>query len=191
MRGRQPPGPPPTLHARRLDALWKAGSNPALSDAQRIQTFLTLAALSLRPGHPFTVRVERQDGDELVLEAGVDADAAPLTAGTRAPLVRGTRTELLRTGVVGTWFDIRRKPDIARSPEIEAEGWQAVAGIAFSACASTFTLTFTSPQALASDLESDDRDFIELLATTLAERLQQRWRLQRIEAYEQARVPGE
>ena len=181
--------PPPTLQARRLDALWKAATNPTLSEAQRTQVMLTLGALSLRPGHPFTVRLERVDGDALVLEAGVDAATVPLAPGSRLPVADSPQAELIRINVIRGWYDVRRSPEIARCAEVRAQGWQAVIGMPFQACGAVYTLTFVSPQPLASDFESDDRDFVELLASTLAERIQQRWQNQRIEAFTHSRTP--
>jgi hypothetical protein len=71
----------PGLHARRLDALWKVRSSPALSDGARTAALLTIAAGALRPGHPFTCRLDRSDGDVLITEA-CSSEAPPEPSAT-------------------------------------------------------------------------------------------------------------
>lgn len=60
-------------HARRLEALWRIINNPNLKDEELWHAMLAEAAAAIRPGQPYRGTLGRVQGEELVLEAIVEA----------------------------------------------------------------------------------------------------------------------
>lgn len=175
-----------SLHARRLDALWRISTNPSLDGTQLFQAMLTIGAGALRPGQAFAGRIYRVEDGEIVVEAAVNEylDAAvreTLTlVGGRLPLSETVQREVLLSGTTRSWADLNAEPALAARPGIRRNGWRSIIATPFRAGGSKYTLSFLSHAPTERRFDGDDHSYIEILASLFERHLQQRWQFDRI-----------
>jgi diguanylate cyclase (GGDEF)-like protein/PAS domain S-box-containing protein len=161
-------------HARRLEALLQIASNPRLRESERWTAMLLQGAASIRPGQPFRAMLARVRGDEMVVEAVVDApDHKAGDARTRiGHVVKLSETIYARLlasgGATASWSDIQRSD--AASARVRERGWHALIATTFAAAGSTYILSFASNEVARSEFGAQDSTYIELLGSIFAGR---------------------
>lgn len=177
-------------HAARLEALWRIINNPNLRDEELWQAMLAEAAAAIRPGQPYRGTLGRVQGEELVLEAIVEAPGFGDANYKQSELGAVLRLDATVVGTVlasggGThsWDDIQAS-DLP-APLVRSRGWRSYLTTTFSAGGSTWALTFASSVPSSTPLGPQDHTYIEVLASFFANNLQQRWQFDRIQ-YQQS-----
>jgi diguanylate cyclase (GGDEF)-like protein/PAS domain S-box-containing protein len=159
-------------HARRLEALLQIASNPKLREGERWTAMLQQGAASIRLGQPFRAMLARVRGDELVVEAVVDAPNhkagdARTRIGHIAKLSETIFAEMLASGTAtASWSDIQRTD--SATARVRARGWHALIATTFAAADSTYVLSFASNEVAKSAFGRQDHTYVGILASIFA-----------------------
>ncbi len=173
-----------SMHARRLDALWKI-STAELRDEDMTRALLTLAAAQMRPGMPFAAHIHRVAGNELIVEETVSRDPGdgPLPArGSATALVDSPLLEVVQRRSSHAAPDLRAVPELAGRALVRERRMRSFVGAAFRAGANIFTVSVTSTQALDGTFDADDAHFLETIASLLETLIERRLQRARIHA---------
>lgn len=166
--------------AQRLAALWRIVDDAGTSDAERVQQLLDFSAGALRPSQPFVGLLTHLEEGTVMIDAvalhrgtakGMTA-SAELSPGAPFPFDATVHRRLFAGGKAQGWNDLRRSGDDA--PQTGSLRWQALIGTTFALGAKTTFLVFGSPEPTGErPFSADDYAFVEVLASIIANRLQQ------------------
>lgn len=172
-------------HAERLEALWRAATNPSLRDDDLVQAMLEHGASGIRPGQPFRGLLARIENGGLRLERAARthgfADAADPGSddiGRFVPISDFIGEGSLQAAATRAWDDIQSAGEAP--PLVLAYGWRAVIRTSFTAGASPYLLAFVSTEPAAKPFALEDRAYVEVLASFFSAHFQQRWQSERI-----------
>ncbi len=96
------------------------------------------------------------------------------------PFADSLVAELLRAGKTCAWHDVRAYESLAAIPRVRTMPWRAFVGTPFRVGPTVYFLTFTSPSALLEQFAAEDHAYIEIVASFVASRLQQRAQFERL-----------
>ncbi len=169
-------------HAQHSSTLVKAASELRLDDAERMQALMDRLAASLRAEQPFAALFGVIEGAAVAVLArsGVSAgpsETLPIPVGSRLPLAETIVPELIAEGGVVAWDDLTRTAIPAARPAVRA---QSAIGTAFRVGMRTYVLSFTGERALREPFDASDREYVELLAHIVAQRLRHRDQTERL-----------
>jgi len=171
-------------HARRLEALWRIGNDPNLTDDDKWLAMLSQAATSIWPGQGYRAMLWRIVGERLTLEAVGEAPDCRLTTesmdvGTNVPLSSSIVGLVLdHGGGTRSWDDARKF--VATREFDRAQGVRSCIVTTFGAGAGTWALTFASGRVASRRLGTLENAYIEVLASFFANHVQQRWQFEQI-----------
>ena len=176
-------------HAERLEALWRIASDAGLGEEERWVAMLREAAEAIRAGQGFQAALWRVDGTEMIVEAVTDPSptipgALAMRTGDVVPMEGGVVYQLLSEGG-GTraWDDLHA--GAWASPLARQIGTRSLVATTFTAGGTTWGLSFASTTPSRYPFGSQDKAYIEVLASFFANNVQQRWQFDRI-AYQQS-----
>lgn len=169
-------------HARRLEALWKLASQPALDDDAFLHAVLVASSEGIHPGPQFYGVISHLDGAEIVIDINQECDAidGALARAARLPVAQTLLAELLRAGKTCSWSDVRCEDALAHVPRVRTMPWRAFVGTPFQVGPTVYFLTFTSQAALVEPFSSEDHAYLEIVASFCSSRLQQRVQFERL-----------
>jgi diguanylate cyclase (GGDEF)-like protein len=177
-------------HAERLEALSGIVNNPRLQEEELLVAMLRQGSASIRRDLDYFGVLLRIDGDELVVEAVIDApylgDAARLrwSLGSRIP-VRDTIVGQLVGAQGGARCWGERELDDLSATVVQARRWRSYIATTFVAGGTTHALAFASMRSPKKPFGSQDLAYVDVLASFFANRLQQNWQFDRIQ-YQQS-----
>jgi diguanylate cyclase (GGDEF)-like protein len=174
--------------ARRLTALWRIVNQAGISDNERLQALLDFSTRSIRPDRPFVGLLTHLEEGTVVVDAvslhreavaGMESAAVLLRPGEPFPFDATVHRRLFAGGKAQSWDDLAR-PD-ADAPESGALAWRAILGTTFELGSKRTFLVFGSPQPMTDErFGEDDLAFVDVLASIVANRLQQQLLAERL-----------
>jgi diguanylate cyclase (GGDEF)-like protein len=151
---------------------------------------LQVGAGAIRPGQAYLGTLCRVDGETLHVISEAEAagyerkpGAVSSPVGTVMPLTETFVGVLLDAGGgTRSWEDLEASDAIANPAyaRVRGLGWRALITTTFVAGATTYSLAFTSATPAAKPFGSQDRAFIEVLASFFSAYFQQHWQSTRI-----------
>lgn len=171
--------------AKRLAALWRISTGVSDEGSEPLTTMLAEGAAAMRPGQPFAARLCRVNGDALVVDAAVGRyfagdPAEMLAVGSRVPLAATPHAAVIEADRTFAWDDLLADPAAGTLEGVRRSGWRALLVTPFQVGATTYTLSFISPQPVQRRFAPDDESFVEILAGFIERGLQQEWQAERL-----------
>jgi diguanylate cyclase (GGDEF)-like protein len=171
-------------HAARLESLLQIINDVTLRDEELWLAMLTQAAQDFQPGQAYSVTLWRIDGADMIIEAHsgsswVDGGMA----GYSMPLSNTGLSKLLaQGGGTRSWDDVQASNDAGTHSQ--ERGIRSLTVTTFSAGSATWALSFSSKQRAQASLRTEERNYVELLASFFANHVQQRWQFDRLQFHQ-------
>jgi diguanylate cyclase (GGDEF)-like protein len=172
--------------AGRIRAVWRMSSVALTSEAQPIDTILSIATAAMRPGKPMLGVLTHQAGVKVVVDAtassrlGTDADAIAgvFFPGAIYPVEQTMANQLREGGRAISWDDLAA---VQRPKTVYAQhGLQSFIGAPL-ACAGNRFVAFVSPGTMTDEpFVEDDRAYVDVVAAFFAGRFNQQQQGERI-----------
>ena len=172
-------------HAERLEALSGIVNNPHLQEEDLLLAMLLQGSASIRRGQEYFGALLRIEGNELVVEAIINApfvDAASRdrwSLGSRIPLADTIVGQLIGNEGYARYWD-ERELDALAGALGKAARWRSYIATTFAAGGTTHALAFASNHPPSKPFGSQDLAYVDVLASFFANRLQQNWQFDRI-----------
>jgi diguanylate cyclase (GGDEF)-like protein len=169
-------------HAARLRSLWLTGAT-ACGDEAFFRTVLDDASMALVDGRRFHAFLVHFSEGCMVVDAANDAFVGPdiAVAGASYAVEESILGIVRREGATEAWADIRDDARFDRSPRLRRLPWRAVIGTSFRVGQTLYGICFASPLAAGrEDFGVRAREYVEIVASTCAARLQQQAQFERL-----------
>ena len=175
-------------HAERLEALWKLINDSSLDEGDLMQAMLAEAAAAIRPHQNYRGMLWRVRGADMVIEGFAQSAEQLAKLGTHVGAAWPLRSTIAGRviadgGGIRSWNDIRASGEASLLDD--GHETRALIITTFTAGATTWGLSFSSEVPATKVLGSQDRVYIDVLASFFANHVQQRWQFERIQ-YQQS-----